>query len=198
MTWEIRDMADLKTPFLVAKLALFNVRVLQSIEQKRGSNGDLDTNIERLASDFGLASPVSLLNQSTFLGVVYLSLVWLWDQPGVQRDDKLLEAVDARVALVDSVKVVENRLHRPVNGKSILRALRNATAHGRITVYDGHFDFTDINPREKDDVDDVIVLRLSWEATGRIAEGVFWALNDKLWPGSLEETEVVPKESIDS
>ena len=177
--WENRLMTDLKEPFHVAKLALFNVRVLNAVEQHRESKVELDALVEGVASDFGVALPVSLLNQGTFLGVTYLSLVWLWDQPGVRDDDDLLEAVASSVALVDSVTVVENRKPRTVDAKSLLRALRNATAHGRITVDDGHFDFTDINPREKDDV---IVLRLSWEATGRIAEGVFWALNKKLWP----------------
>lgn len=69
---------------------------------------------------------MSLLHQGTFLGVIYLSLVWLWDQPGVRDDDELLEAVASSVALVGSVTVVENRKPRVVDAKHLLRAHSHA------------------------------------------------------------------------
>jgi hypothetical protein len=128
------------------------------------------------ASNFGVSLPVSLLHQGTFLSVVYFSC-WLWDQCGVQDDNKIPELVNGNVDLRKAVKIVKKSESRKTDRHSLLRALRNATAHGRIEVCDEYFVFTDRRPWDESDV---IVLRVTWGNTAKIAEGVFWALQRKL------------------
>ena len=171
-------MEKLKESFHIAKLALFNVRVLSEVENARATSAEVDGIVTRVAGEFRVALPVSLRHQGSILGVLYLGLIWLWDQPGVREHADLHDLVATRIDLVARARIVQNRKPRPVTGSELLGAMRNATAHGRVVATETEFIFTDKNMR---DPNDEISFALSWEDTARLAESVFWVLNDIIW-----------------
>ncbi len=165
---------------------LFNMRVLHALEETRGTPGNVvESLVEDSAKGFGVRLPVSLLHQSSFLGALYLTAVWLWEPFYTSDHDemskKVIDSFASRIDLSKLVKDVRTGSARTANnGRQYLRALRNALGHGRVRVEDSFFVFTDENPKNAQN--DWIEFKLTWADAGRTAEAMFWAVHDQLYP----------------
>ncbi|MBT9172483.1 MAG: hypothetical protein DDT21_00866 [Syntrophomonadaceae bacterium] len=80
----------------VAKLSLFNVRLLSALQQDKSKGINAVVTREASANGFSDVRP-SLLHQGTFLQFAYMCFVWLWEsakQAGLES--KLLEEFPAK------------------------------------------------------------------------------------------------------
>ncbi len=128
----------------VARLALFNTRLLNSLE------GSPDAEVRQLIDSEiesnGLRPPVSLLHQATFLSMAYICLVWLTEAMrkhlGQDNFDCDLEGAFRRrgVELPSRDRIEGPRELR--DWPAVLRLVRNALSHGNVEIADGYFEFT--------------------------------------------------------
>ena len=127
-----------------------------------------------------MRSPVPLVNQATFVQIAYLSLVWLWESVKKDEDqqDAVLEDVGTRFNHGDVGWVGE----RKKDGiGSVLRLVRNALAHGRVTLDGQSFVFEDQDKRAREKAPTAATL--SWEQVARLSEAVIFALSGVLYTG---------------
>lgn len=170
----------------VAKLALFNVRLLSALQQVNNTEiNEFVTEVAR-TNKFGYVPP--LLHQGTFLQFAYVCLVWLWEsakQTGLESE-----------LLKEFPKTVERHgveflaLTKQINGErklsdwaEILRLLRNALSHGRVIVTEREYIFSDYNKNRECAPTS---LCLSWEQLGIISEACIYSLTPVLWEQTSE------------
>lgn len=167
----------------VARLALFNTRLLNSLE------GSPDAEVRQLIDSEiesnGLRPPVSLLHQATFLSMAYICLVWLTEAMrkhlGQDNFDCDLEGAFRRrgVELPSRDRIEGPRELR--DWPAVLRLVRNALSHGNVEIADGYFEFTDQNKRRKRDEPVPTKLCLTWEELGKLSEVYIHAQSPVLW-----------------
>ncbi len=70
-----------------AKLALFNVRLLHSLQESGRPVSDV---VIKVAKENGMDEIPNLLHQGTFLQFAYTCLVWLWESAKLEKLDNAL------------------------------------------------------------------------------------------------------------
>lgn len=165
-----------RNAFHFAKLALFNIRLLNDIEQARCNTPVLEELVIKRSAMDHISLPVSLLHQATFLQFAYICLVWLWGK------SKAGESIAPQVAKrfnFDEIEKVSG--HRQLSlPKDYLRLIRNALSHANVKVEESHFEFSDINKRRGET--EFTIVRLGWEKVGCLSKAVLFAINDQIYP----------------
>jgi DNA-binding response OmpR family regulator len=174
-----RDHFERHRIFDIARHSLFTTRILAALDRRRPQDPSIADLIAAESAAFGMTGNVPLVNQSAYVTAIFMGVVWLWDQPGVRGLAQLEEKLEERPPSPRAAaRVVENTKPREVTNVQVLRAIRNACAHGRVEETPDEFLFTDINPKDRSDR---LKVGLSWPATGAVSESLFWILNDRGW-----------------
>jgi len=180
-------MNTAKERYHFAKLALFNVRLMRSLQEAGPPVSEI---ITREAQTNGMQDAPSLLHQGTFLQFSYTCLVWLWESAKIEKlEDALLNELPAVAAKLDLL------LPKAVNGerkvddwKSVVRLIRNALGHGRVEASETHFIFADQNTYRKPKELNPTYLSLTWPETLKLSEAIIHSLTPILWPESANKT----------
>ena len=153
----------------VAKLALFNTRLLSTIQ---GSQSEEICNlVASEAKQNGFSSTPPLLHQGTFMSMAYICLVWVWEsakQAGLEKDfvKKFKETAERfEFKLPDSKKISGPRQLK--NWDDVLKLARNGLSHGRVEINDHFFVLSDQNKRGKNRETSPTSIKLTWEELER-------------------------------
>jgi hypothetical protein len=170
----------------VAKLALFNVRLLSTMQHSHSE--EVRRIIESEIKRNGFGSSPSLNHQGTFISFAYICLVWLWESTKVAKlENELLEEFEKTVGCFDVSLPSAEKICGPRPLKdwcAVLRLVRNALSHGKVEIKDGHFVFSDQNVHGKNREDGPTSLALTWAELGGLSETCIHALTPVLWPSS--------------
>ena len=174
-------MNTAKERYHFAKLALFNVRLMNSLQK---SGGAVSKIIAKESQKNGMTEVPNLLHQGTFLQFSYTCLVWLWESAKIEGIEgellKQLPVVTKNLNLQFPVKIDGEREVK--DWKSIIRLVRNALGHGRVETTETHFIFTDQNTYGKNKEQNPTKLTLTWEDTAKLSEAIIHSLSPILWP----------------
>lgn len=175
-----------KERYHIAKLALFNIRLLHRIQIS--SNSEVRVLVEGEASKNGFNASPPLLHQATYLQFAYICLVWLLEsakQEGLENA-LLAELPNAIATLSQDVTLPSpNRVQgcRVLSDwAAVLRLLRNALSHGRVEATEKEFIFSDQNTRGQNAEPTPTFLTITWAELGVISEACIHALTPSLWP----------------
>ena len=186
--------------FHIAKLSLFNMRLLHDIETASTGHSDIGALKKRRCRLDSVSEPVSLLHQSAYLGHAYVCLVWLREtvKKDTAAEAQYIETLPKRFdfSLVDKVSGPRD-ISAP---KEKLRLIRNAISHAGVTFEDDRFLFSDRDPRKKDETE--TVASLSWSGVGMLADASLFTVNDLIYPpnntseGIRQAADGLPKPSM--
>lgn len=169
---------DIKNDFHIAKLSLFNVRLLNSLDcsNEQAVRGI----ISKECDDNNIKDLESLLHQATFLGHAYVCIVWL--RECIERDKEVKQRfLDNMNELFDPDWIAKKSGPRQVDSaSSLLRLLRNALSHAHVRVSDKYFVFTDCDKKAGEDRP--TGLWVTWACVGEICDCVVSVLNTILYP----------------
>lgn len=172
-----------KERYHYAKLALFNVRLLNSLQNSGQPVADI---ISKVAEENGMNETPNLLHQGTFLQFAYTCLVWLWESSKIEKfEEKLLNElpdVADRFGLQLPCETKISGERRIKDWKAVLRLVRNALGHGRVETTESSFLFSDQNTYGNNPERAPTVLTLSWEEVGKLSEVVIHSISPILWP----------------
>jgi hypothetical protein len=174
-------MDTAKERYHIAKLALFNVRLMDTLQNAGTPVAEI---VAKESVENGMNEVPSLLHQGTFLQFSYTCLVWLWESAKI-------EGIECK--LLDQLPVVAERLNlqlpkdlegerRVQDWKSVIRLVRNALGHGRVEISDTQFIFADQNTYGKNKEQNPTKLRLTWEEIAKLSEAIIHSLTPILWP----------------
>jgi hypothetical protein len=173
------DQID-RAAFADTRDALFLIRLLNTLEQRRRDSPDLEALINDVERRNGFSSSVPLVNQASFLQFAYMTLVRT--RAAYFEDSKAEELLELRVrGLVNQVSFSGDR-NKERTGVALVKWLRNALAHSRVEVGDSVFIFTDTDSRSKKPT--TVTMTMPWPVLGQICEAVVLAGNDLLYPES--------------
>ena len=174
-----RDVVDVREAFHIAKLALFNVRLLNEFENARLRSKEIDELIEARAASDGIARPISLMSQAVFLQFAYVCMVWLWEIAKAERSEtEIVDLVQQKFHFDPVIGKVKGE-RNVTEPKDFIRLVRNAISHARVIVQDDAFILSDIDCRKEKSK---TVVQLSWAELGQLSEAVLFAMNNKIYP----------------
>jgi len=192
----------LKASFVDARLSLFQVRMLNELENARG--GDAGNQVERLVGDVatksGESATVPLLNQTSFLSHAYMSLVWLHEVVKQEVDGTAAQVIESWFTdCVDEV-LADGGVHVPECGvktrqvkrkkNELLRTLRNAISHSGVDFRGNRtIEFTDDHRGYKS------TATLRWEHLGYLADSYIFAVSNLIY-GQPSERSPLDAESM--
>jgi hypothetical protein len=164
----------------VVKLALMTVRLLDDIEQIRGTGHAIEEIIAARVRDDAVREPVSLLHQATFLQFGYVSLVWLRESVRAHLPREAQEAAeDSFKRRLSSVPIPKGNGPRTIDSWSaVVRLVRNAISHARVETDEQHFTFTDHDKRNEHGPTSIT---MTWGLLGQMSEAYLWAVQDVLF-----------------
>ena len=172
-----------KERYHIAKLALFNVRLMDALQK---SGVEVQKLIDIQAKQNGMQETPNLLHQGTFLQFGYTCLVWLWESAKVEKiEDLLLKRVPEVAKRLELEFPCESKIHGERNiedWKAVIRLMRNALGHGRVEVTEESFVFSDQNKHGNNAEKAPTKLTLSWEDVGKLSEVVIHSMSPILWP----------------
>ncbi len=180
-------MDTIKDRYHFAKLALFNVRLMHSLQEAGPPVSEI---IAKESKRNGMVETPRLLHQGTFLQFSYTCLVWLWESAKIEKIEQgLLEN------LPDTAKRLDLQFPSSIVGeravedwKSVIRLVRNALGHGRVQTTDTHFIFSDQNCYGKNKESKPTELSLTWEDTAKLSEATIHSLTPILWPDAANKS----------
>lgn len=175
-----KDQSRATEAFHFAKLALFNVRLLNDIQNAAKHHSEVTRIIEARAKDDNIGLPVSLIHQATFLQFGYLCIVWLWEvskaeSASKQIIDEAAKHFDFNVAFKS--KVGERSIDCP---EKVVRLIRNAISHARVVAEDDRFIFSDQNTNCEGSPTSI---RLTWPEFAQLSQAILFSVNSWLYPG---------------
>ncbi|MBS3975578.1 MAG: hypothetical protein KGZ75_02430 [Syntrophomonadaceae bacterium] len=170
----------------IAKLSLFNVRLLAALQQDKGK--EINALVTYEASANGFKVMPSLLHQGTFLQFAYVCLVWLWESAklaGLEHElleefPKVTERYGVKFPSPEQIQGNRNLYY----WKDVLKLLRNALSHGKVDINEDVFLFFDQNTRSRTPEPERTTLSLSWEQLAKISESCIHALTPALYNGT--------------
>ncbi len=168
---------NLEQDYNVARLALFNARLLNAISESTDSK--IKAFIVEKGQEDGWKNTPHLVNQSTFMQMSYICLVWLWESVKKEKcQDRVIEMVFNQdgLSIPDAKRGCSNK---PWDKGVFIRRLRNALSHGNVVVDTDHYHFHDVDYRNKNDTCD---FSLTWEELGKLCEAVIFAVAGVLNP----------------
>lgn len=177
---------QLRQRYRVAKLALFNVRLLNSMQNSHSKE------IQKLIADASrgnnFVNQPSLLHQGTFISAAYICLVWLWEALKEKniKANFLMEFGKAAERIHLSLPAPQNITGpRQLNKwEDVLYLVRNALSHGKVEINEENFEFYDQNKFYPKKEASPTHLTLSWEELGALSETTIHALGSTLYPTS--------------
>jgi hypothetical protein len=168
--------------FRVAKLALFNVRLLHDMHWS--DDQGVRKLIEARQKKDKINEASSLMHQATFLQFAYITLVWLWEHAiKVEKTQDLAASVAGRFEFAKRCVIKgERKVEQP---EHYLELIRNAISHGNVICGYELFVFSDRRkhkskkgPAENAPTD----LEIEWQYLGELAEAVLFTVSDSLYP----------------
>lgn len=166
-----------KDSFHIAKLSLFNMRLLSEVEDASHWHKDIGNLKSEICRRNNISEPVCLLHQSSFLGHAYVCLVWL--RECIKRNKQDEEDYLKRLSEFDYSPFEKVSGPRDVSDPiQILRLIRNAISHSRVTFSEDHFVFSDKSREEESET----VVRGTWEAVGMLADASLFAVSGIVYP----------------
>ena len=176
---------DARDRYHFAKLALFNVRLLDRLQSTKDDSPIRDI-IKDEACRNGMSEVPSLLHQATFLQFSYVCLVWLWESAkNANIEGALLKefpAVAERLTLTFPTERQIKGERKVEDWRSVIRLLRNALGHGRVKASDSSFEFSDQNTYGTHPEKAPTTLTISWGQLSKISEAVIHSLTPVLLP----------------
>jgi hypothetical protein len=174
-----------KECFQIAKLALFNVKLLNELENI--GHEDLKNLIKEVHEKLSLEEKPALINQSTYLQFAYVTLVWLWESINIKDKDDFFIKLKARatkreLALPDASQISGERVIS--DWKMLVSLIRNALSQGSIEITEDAFIFSDQKKFGKRKEIVPTTLTMSAIQLAAISETVFWTLNEIIAPSS--------------
>ena len=171
----------LKERYHYAKLALFNAKLLLSLDTT--TDPGVAKALNDCAKSIGFAERPPLINQAVFLQMAYVCLVWLWESAKAKNvDEDLAHALFDSEFPIPAEDAWEGERHKnkgPDNAHvETVRLIRNALSHGRVQVDDKCFRFED----ERKDGKDKASLTVSWGYLGQLCERVIHKLTPFAYP----------------
>jgi hypothetical protein len=194
----------MKEEFHIAKLSLFNTRLLHAVERARDVPpvGEL---VDKCSKENSVSQPANLMHQATYLAHAYVCLVWLLEIAKKQNlSAKIYESVEARVnakvsgpsaaSFFDKISEEENtygtkdpqRKRDMKTASGVLPTCRNAVAHGSVTFFVNEVAgeevqmvrFADVDPKTKEKAK----ITMSLFCLGTLSDAVLFSMNDLLYP----------------
>lgn len=169
-------MVDSRDHLHVAKLALFNVRLLSDFEHARHSSTEVSRLVETRADTDRVATPVGLINQATFLGIAYTCLVWLHEHAKESGASDHATQVGRRFDFSALTPSGPRSVEAP---SDFLRLIRNAISHGKIDIEADRYVFSDKASNEPSPTR----VSLTWPQLGQLCEAALFAMNDRVYAG---------------
>jgi len=174
-----------KECFQIAKLALFNVKLLNELENI--GHEDLKNLIKEVHEKLSLEEKPALINQSTYLQFAYVTLVWLWESINIKDKDDFFIKLKARankreLAFPDASQISGERVI--LDWKMLVSLLRNALSQGSVEITDDAFIFLDQKKFGKRKEIVPTTVTISAAELANISETVFWTINEIIAPTS--------------
>ncbi len=171
--------------FQIAKLALFNVKLLNELENI--GHEELKNLIKDVHEKLSIEEKPALINQSTYLQFAYVTLVWLWESINIKDKDDFFIKLKARankreLAFPDASQINGERVIS--DWKMLVSLIRNALSQGSVEITDDAFIFSDQKKfgKRKEIVPTTITMSAA-ELTN-ISETLFWTINEIIVPTS--------------
>jgi len=171
--------------FQIAKLALFNVKLLNELENK--GHEELKNLIKDVYEKLSIEEKPALINQSTYLQFAYVTLVWLWESINIKDKDDFFIKLKARankreLAFPDASQISGERVI--LDWKMLVSLLRNALSQGSVEITDDAFIFLDQKKFGKRKEIVPTTITMSAAELANISETVFWTINEIIAPTS--------------
>jgi hypothetical protein len=168
-----------KECFQIAKLALFNVKLLNELENI--GHDDLKNLIKDVHERLSIEEEPTLINQSTYLQFSYVTLVWLWESINIKDKDDFFIKLKARatkreLAFPDASQISGERVIS--DWKMLVSLIRNALSQGSVEITADAFIFLDQKKFGKRKEIVPTTLTISAIELANITETVFWTLNE--------------------
>ena len=174
-----------KECFQIAKLALFNLKLLNELENLE--HQELKSLIKDIYEKLSIIEKPTLINQSTYLQFAYVTLVWLWESINIKDKDDFFIKLKARankreLAFPDASQINGERVIS--DWKMLVSLIRNALSQGSVEITDDAFIFSDQKKfgKRKEIVPTTITMSAA-ELTN-ISETLFWTINEIIVPTS--------------
>jgi hypothetical protein len=176
-------MKDLdKAAFQDSRNALLSARIQARLQFERRNNAWLDSVLQEEEKINGYSKPVPLVNQATFLAMLYATALWLREtyfseEPAVAI---LRHHIRPFVGNCDINVTYGPNATQFTQEKSeqFARRIRNALGHASITVSENSFTFKDVNPRNQEDW---VEVEMPWSTVGEYTESLIAAGNALLY-----------------
>lgn len=175
---QLEENVTAREAFHVAKLALFNTRLLSDLQNASQSSCDVAKLIEERARQDNVTLPVRLMHQSTFMQLGYVCLVWLWEVAKAEQCSEEILAEAAKMFDFENViksKSGERGVSKPT---AVVRLVRNAISHARVVADSEYFTFYDQGRKELAPT----ALKLSWPEFAQLSEAILFSVNTWLYP----------------
>ena len=115
---------------------------------------------------------VNFMHQGTFLGMAYISFVWLWEK--IKNMDCKTEIIEKLESRFDFSKIKKECGPRNVQESyEKIRLIRNAISHGNVRVTEEHFQFYDKSSRENRET----CLKMEWQDLGELVSMMISEIN---------------------
>lgn len=172
-----------RAAFQDSRNTLLSARIQARLQNERKDNEWLNSVLQEEERKSGYSKPVPMVNQSTFLSMLYATALWL-------REKYFLEDSSVRILRKHIQPFVENKSIKFKYGpkateftknrpEQFARRIRNALGHASVTVSEKSFTFKDINLRDENDW---VEIEMPWPIVGAYTESLITAGNELLYP----------------
>lgn len=171
--------------FQIAKLALFNVKLLNELENI--GHEELKNLIKDVHEKLSIEEKPALINQSTYLQFAYVTLVWLWESINIKDKDDFFIKLKARANKRELVFPGASQISGErviLDWKMLVSLLRNALSQGSVEITDDAFIFLDQKKFGKRKEIVPTTITMSAAELANISETVFWTINEIIAPTS--------------
>jgi hypothetical protein len=174
--------------FQDARNALLSAQIQARLQAERGNSPWLDSILREEEQRSGYARPVPLVNQATFLAMLYSTALWLRET--YFKDEQAKTILRKHVAPFvgnQKVAVVYGPKAAPfsaANAERFARRVRNALGHASLTIAEDLFIFKDVNSQN---LEDWVEISMTWQTTGEYTIALISAGNELLYPEHIAE-----------
>ncbi|GAB1235463.1 hypothetical protein [Ferrigenium sp. UT5] len=171
-----------KAAFQDSRNALLSAKIQARLQDERRENKWLDGVLRDVERNNGFSGPVPLVNQATFLAMLYSTALWLRESYFKDQDAVVIlrKHINSFVGNSD-IKVAygSSATHFSKNNpEQFARRLRNALGHASVAVNNDTFVFKDTNTRSKDDW---VSIEMPWSVVGEYTMALIAAGNELLY-----------------
>lgn len=171
-----------KAAFQDSKNALLSARIQARLQDERRGNIWLDSVLREVEMSNGYSGPVPLVNQATFLAMLYSTALWLRDS--YFTDKYALDILRKHIKpFIGNCKIgvaygLSAKHFSENNSEQFARRLRNALGHASLTINNDKFIFKDTNPKDEKDW---VRIEMPWSVVGEYTMALVAAGNELLY-----------------